>query len=76
MIRAISLILVELVWFSEEVTTFVSSLPKGNVTWRNLNPTAVVKEVGQLFDLGPLNNFFERVRHLWEELKIKGPTTK
>ncbi|CAB3404596.1 unnamed protein product [Caenorhabditis bovis] len=42
------------------VTSFISSLPQGNVTWKNLNPTSVIKEVGQLFDLGPIGNFFER----------------
>ena len=47
--------------FREEVAAFVSSLPKGNVTWKNLNPTAVMSEVGNLFDLGPIGNFFERV---------------
>ncbi|KAK6738691.1 hypothetical protein RB195_020666 [Necator americanus] len=44
----------------DEVSAFVSSLPKGNVTWKNLNPTAVMTEVGALFDLGPIGNFFER----------------
>ncbi|KJH39846.1 hypothetical protein DICVIV_14258 [Dictyocaulus viviparus] len=44
-----------------EVSEFITSLPKGNVTWKNLNPTAVMTEVGQLFDLGPIGNFFERV---------------
>ncbi|CCD72979.1 Protein patched homolog 3 [Caenorhabditis elegans] len=43
-----------------EVASFVSSLPPGNVTWKNLNPTSVIKEVGTLFDLGPIGNFFER----------------
>ncbi|KAK5976366.1 hypothetical protein GCK32_015621, partial [Trichostrongylus colubriformis] len=44
----------------DEVSGFVSSLPKGNVSWKNLNPTAVMSEVAQLFDLGPIGNFFER----------------
>uniref|UniRef100_A0A0K0CXL4 SSD domain-containing protein n=1 Tax=Angiostrongylus cantonensis TaxID=6313 RepID=A0A0K0CXL4_ANGCA len=44
----------------DEVSAFLSSLPKGNVTWKNLNPTAVMTEVGQLFDIGPIGNFFER----------------
>ncbi|WKX95323.1 hypothetical protein Q1695_012069 [Nippostrongylus brasiliensis] len=44
----------------EEISGFVTSLPKGNVTWKNLNPTAVMSEVGTLFDLGPIGNFFER----------------
>lgn len=35
-------------------------MPPGNVTWKNLNPTSVIKEVGTLFDLGPIGNFFER----------------
>ncbi|CAI2346991.1 unnamed protein product [Caenorhabditis sp. 36 PRJEB53466] len=43
-----------------EVSSFISSLPHGNVTWKNLNPTTVIKEVGTLFDLGPIGNFFER----------------
>ncbi|EGT57267.1 hypothetical protein CAEBREN_32438 [Caenorhabditis brenneri] len=43
-----------------EVSSFISSLPPGNVTWKNLNPTSVIKEVGALFDLGPIGNFFER----------------
>ncbi|CAD6193959.1 unnamed protein product [Caenorhabditis auriculariae] len=43
-----------------EIAGFISSLPPGNVTWKNLNPTSVIKEVGQLFDLGPIGNFFER----------------
>ncbi|CAJ0963608.1 unnamed protein product, partial [Mesorhabditis belari] len=41
-------------------TSFITSLPKGNVTWKNLNPSAVMGEVSQLFDLGPVSNFFER----------------
>ncbi|KIH50833.1 hypothetical protein ANCDUO_19085, partial [Ancylostoma duodenale] len=44
----------------DEVNAFVTSLPKGNVTWKNLNPSAVMNEVGALFDLGPIGNFFER----------------
>ncbi|GMS84862.1 hypothetical protein PENTCL1PPCAC_7037, partial [Pristionchus entomophagus] len=47
-------------YMGQEVTAFVNSLPKGNVSWKNLNPTAVVKEVSQLFDMGPIGNFFER----------------
>ncbi|KAF8360928.1 ptc-3 [Pristionchus pacificus] len=47
-------------YMGEEITAFVNSLPKGNVSWKNLNPTAVVKEVSQLFDMGPISNFFER----------------
>ncbi|XGW07497.1 hypothetical protein V3C99_010569 [Haemonchus contortus] len=48
------------IYLGEEVSGFVTSLPKGNVTWKNLNPTAVMSEVGALFDLGPIGNFFER----------------
>ncbi|PAV61734.1 hypothetical protein WR25_11154 isoform D [Diploscapter pachys] len=44
----------------EEITSFLSSLPEGNITWKNLNPTTVIQEVGQLFDMGPIGNFFER----------------
>lgn len=44
----------------EEISAFVASLPKGNITWKNLDPTAVMSEVGALFDLGPIGNFFER----------------
>lgn len=44
----------------EEVSGFISSMPKGNVTWKNLNPTAVMAEVGALFDLGTIGNFFDR----------------
>ncbi|KAK6037427.1 hypothetical protein COOONC_25067 [Cooperia oncophora] len=44
----------------EEVSGFVTALPKGNVSWKNLNPTAVMAEVSTLFDLGPIGNFFER----------------
>jgi hypothetical protein len=44
------------------MTAFISSLPAGNVSWKNLNPTAVLKEVGSLFDLGTIGNIFERVR--------------
>ncbi|GMR37186.1 hypothetical protein PMAYCL1PPCAC_07381 [Pristionchus mayeri] len=47
-------------YMGEEITAFVNSMPKGNVSWKNLNPTAVVKEVSQLFDMGPISNFFER----------------
>ncbi|KHJ88411.1 hypothetical protein OESDEN_11796 [Oesophagostomum dentatum] len=47
-------------WWTDEVSAFVASLPKGNVTWKNLNPTAVMTEVGALFDLGPIGNFFQR----------------
>uniref|UniRef100_A0A0N5AYX8 SSD domain-containing protein n=1 Tax=Syphacia muris TaxID=451379 RepID=A0A0N5AYX8_9BILA len=43
-----------------EIQGFVTSLPKGNVTWKNLNPSAVISEVGTLFDLGTIGNFFER----------------
>uniref|UniRef100_A0AC34QZV9 Uncharacterized protein n=1 Tax=Panagrolaimus sp. JU765 TaxID=591449 RepID=A0AC34QZV9_9BILA len=44
----------------EEVSAFVSSIPKGNITWKNLNPTAVVNEVSTLLDLGTIQNFFSR----------------
>ncbi|PIO70402.1 hypothetical protein TELCIR_07743 [Teladorsagia circumcincta] len=30
----------------EEISGFVTSLPKGNVSWKNLNPTAVMAEAG------------------------------
>ncbi|VDM38310.1 unnamed protein product [Toxocara canis] len=43
-----------------DIQGFISSLPKGNVTWKNLNPTSVLSEVGVLFDLGTIGNFFER----------------
>jgi patched 1 protein len=44
-----------------DVGSFISSLPKGNITWKNLDPTKVLNEVGVLFDLGTIGNFFERV---------------
>ncbi|CAD5211462.1 unnamed protein product [Bursaphelenchus okinawaensis] len=44
----------------EEITTFINSLPKGNITWKNLDPGKVVKEVSQLLELGLVENFFER----------------
>ncbi|KAE9554217.1 hypothetical protein FO519_002581 [Halicephalobus sp. NKZ332] len=44
----------------EEVTAFVTSIPKGNITWRNLDPTAVISEVSVLLDLGTIQNFFSR----------------
>lgn len=47
--------------FSPEVQSFISSMPKGNVTWKNLDPSAVLREVSTLFDLGTIGNFFERV---------------
>lgn len=43
-----------------DIQGFINSLPKGNVTWKNLNPTSVLGEVGVLFDLGTIGNFFER----------------
>ncbi|CAJ0585655.1 unnamed protein product, partial [Mesorhabditis spiculigera] len=42
------------------VSSFIQSLPKGNVTWKNLNPSKVMGEVTTLIDLGPVGNFFER----------------
>ncbi|CAD5215815.1 unnamed protein product [Bursaphelenchus xylophilus] len=44
----------------EEITTFINSLPKGNITWKNLDPGKVVREVSQLLELGLVENFFER----------------
>ncbi|KAI6171989.1 Protein patched-like protein 1 [Aphelenchoides besseyi] len=44
----------------EEITAFISSLPKGQISWQNLNPGKVVKEVSNLLDLGLVQNFFER----------------
>ncbi|VDN21500.1 unnamed protein product [Gongylonema pulchrum] len=46
--------------FGPDAQAFISSLPKGNITWRNLDPSAVLKEVGTLFDLGTIFNIFER----------------
>ncbi|KAI6242942.1 Protein patched-like protein 1 [Aphelenchoides fujianensis] len=44
----------------EEISAFISTLPKGNITWKNLDPGKVVKEVSNLLDLGLIENFFER----------------
>ena len=44
----------------EEVSAFISSIPKGNITWKNLNPSAVINEVATLLDLGTIKNFFQR----------------
>lgn len=44
----------------EEISAFISSLPKGNITWKNLDPGKVVKEVSNLLELGLVENFFER----------------
>ncbi|VDN39981.1 unnamed protein product, partial [Gongylonema pulchrum] len=30
--------------FGPDAQAFISSLPKGNITWRNLDPSAVLKE--------------------------------
>uniref|UniRef100_A0A915Q821 SSD domain-containing protein n=1 Tax=Setaria digitata TaxID=48799 RepID=A0A915Q821_9BILA len=43
-----------------DIEAFITSLPKGNITWKNLNPSAVLKEIATLFDLGIIFNFFER----------------
>ncbi|KAK0395329.1 hypothetical protein QR680_001233 [Steinernema hermaphroditum] len=43
-----------------DISGLISSLPKGNITWKNLNPTEVIKEVGVLFDLGTIGDFFDR----------------
>uniref|UniRef100_A0A1I7Z3V5 SSD domain-containing protein n=1 Tax=Steinernema glaseri TaxID=37863 RepID=A0A1I7Z3V5_9BILA len=43
-----------------DISGIISSLPKGNITWKNLNPTEVLKEVGVLFDLGTIGDFFDR----------------
>uniref|UniRef100_A0A7E4VNZ3 SSD domain-containing protein n=1 Tax=Panagrellus redivivus TaxID=6233 RepID=A0A7E4VNZ3_PANRE len=44
----------------EEVSAFIASIPKGKVTWKNLNPSAVINEVSTLLDLGTIKNFFDR----------------
>jgi hypothetical protein len=44
----------------DEIGAFISALPKGNITWKNLDPGKVVKEVSNLLDLGLIENFFER----------------
>uniref|UniRef100_A0AC35U3X0 SSD domain-containing protein n=1 Tax=Rhabditophanes sp. KR3021 TaxID=114890 RepID=A0AC35U3X0_9BILA len=44
----------------DDISSFITSLPKGNITWKNLDPTAVIKEVETLFDLGAIGNLFER----------------
>uniref|UniRef100_A0A0R3RWT3 SSD domain-containing protein n=1 Tax=Elaeophora elaphi TaxID=1147741 RepID=A0A0R3RWT3_9BILA len=43
-----------------DIHAFITSLPKGNITWKNLDPSAVLKEVSTLFDLGTVFNLFER----------------
>ncbi|VIO93291.1 Patched family protein [Brugia malayi] len=43
-----------------DIHAFITSLPKGNITWKNLDPLSVLKEVSTLFDLGTIFNFFER----------------
>ncbi|VBB34015.1 unnamed protein product, partial [Acanthocheilonema viteae] len=43
-----------------DVHAFINSLPKGNITWKNLDPSAVLKEVSTLFDLGTIFDLFER----------------
>ncbi|VDN08267.1 unnamed protein product [Thelazia callipaeda] len=43
-----------------DIQAFISSLPKGNITWKNLDPLAVLKETAMLFDLGTIFNLFER----------------
>uniref|UniRef100_A0A0K0FYB0 Protein patched homolog 1 (inferred by orthology to a human protein) n=1 Tax=Strongyloides venezuelensis TaxID=75913 RepID=A0A0K0FYB0_STRVS len=44
----------------DDISSFITSLPKGNITWKNLDPTAVIKEVENLFDLGGIGSLFER----------------
>ncbi|VDM92623.1 unnamed protein product, partial [Litomosoides sigmodontis] len=43
-----------------DIHAFITSLPKGNITWKNLDPSAVLREVSTLFDLGTVFNLFER----------------
>jgi hypothetical protein len=47
----------------QKVSTRLNSfniLSLGNITWKNLDPGKVVKEVSNLLDLGLVENFFER----------------
>lgn len=38
----------------------ISALPKGSISWKNLNPTAVIDEVNGFLDLRSIKNFFHR----------------
>lgn len=38
----------------------VPSLPSGALTWKNLNPHEVIKDIGEVFPLGDVANLFDR----------------
>lgn len=41
---------------------FLTSLPnKDHISWSNIDPHAVIEELGEVLDLDNLNNFFHRV---------------
>jgi len=44
----------------EDIGSLISSLPKGAISWKNLNPTAVIDEVNGFLDLRTIKNFFHR----------------
>uniref|UniRef100_A0A914UMC9 SSD domain-containing protein n=1 Tax=Plectus sambesii TaxID=2011161 RepID=A0A914UMC9_9BILA len=45
-----------------EINAFLSSLPKGHMSWSNLNPSAVLDEASQFVDLTDIKNIFKRAK--------------
>lgn len=39
----------------------ITTLPKHSISWKNLNPGAVLNEVGDLLDSSIMRNFYQRV---------------
>uniref|UniRef100_A0A914C2L8 SSD domain-containing protein n=1 Tax=Acrobeloides nanus TaxID=290746 RepID=A0A914C2L8_9BILA len=44
----------------EEVAGIITTLPKHSISWKNLNPGAVLNEVGDLLDSSIMRNFYQR----------------
>lgn len=47
--------------FRSDIQSFIPSIPKGDISWKNLDPFAVVNDIEAIFDIGTIKNFFERV---------------
>uniref|UniRef100_A0A0N4ULA9 SSD domain-containing protein n=1 Tax=Dracunculus medinensis TaxID=318479 RepID=A0A0N4ULA9_DRAME len=43
-----------------DIQSFIPSIPKGDISWKNLDPFAVVNDIEAIFDIGTIKNFFER----------------
>ncbi len=50
------------IFFRGVMSSFIESLPKGDLSWKNFDPVSVIEESGTFLDVKVVLNTFNRVR--------------